>query len=310
MIRKFSSTSILFFSLSVLLVACQSKQDPSAGSPDMDAPARVPTPDPNEEALKATVEALLIAAGNYNIAALDSMISDKAMLGISSFADGGWTNSEIAISDFFESVQKGSRMPYCEVPNDFDILVSEGRIALVKADCILYRWGVPQNREINHFTFLREDEKWRILNISWTQVTLPEAEKEFDLNIFARGYAQAWCSQRPAFVSSFFTENAKLTINDGKPAKGTHAITDVAAGFMQAFPDMVVSLDSLTTHSDKTRFHWTLTGTNNVPGGTGNRVEISGFEEWTLNDEGLIQTSNGYFDEEAYERQLNFGMDP
>lgn len=82
----------------------------------------------------------------------------------------------------------------------------------------------------------------------------------------------------------------------------------MAKGFMEAFPDMVVSMDSLVTKSDNARFYWTLTGTNDVPNGTGKKVKISGLEEWTLN-KGLIQKSRGYFDEKEYQRQLEFGTD-
>ena len=108
-------------------------------------------------------------------------------------------------------------------------------------------------------------------------------------------------------MSSFFAEDGELTVNNGKTAKGTNAITNVAKGFMDAFPDMIVSLDSLVTKSDKTLFHWTLTGTNNGTNGTGNKVKISGFEEWILNDKGLIQKSTGSFDENEYNRQLELG---
>jgi len=127
------------------------------------------------------------------------------------------------------------------------------------------------------------------------------------LEIFAKSYAQVWCSPRPKFVSSFFAEDGELTVNDGKPAKGKNAITTVAKGFMDAFPDMVVSMDSLITKSDKTRFYWTLSGTNNGTNGTGNKVNISRFEEWTINDKGFIQKSIRYFDEKEYNRQLEFG---
>ncbi len=65
-----------------------------------------PELNPDEENIKATINTLLVNAGNYNIPALDSMMSDKAMLGISIFRDGTWSNSEIAINDFFESVKK------------------------------------------------------------------------------------------------------------------------------------------------------------------------------------------------------------
>jgi hypothetical protein len=122
---------------------------------------------------------------------------------------------------------------------------------------------------------------------------------------FGAKYANAWSSQKPERVAEFFASDASLQVNDGEPAVGTEAITNVAKGFMDAFPDMIVSMDSLVTKSNKTRFYWTLTGTNSVPGGTGNKVKISGFEEWTVNKEGLVQESKGHFNAEEYNRQLN-----
>jgi predicted ester cyclase len=106
----------------------------------------------------------------------------------------------------------------------------------------------------------------------------------------------------------FYAEDGSLQVNDEEPAVGENAITNVAKGFMDAFPDMIVSMDSLVTKSDKKRFYWTLTGTNNGLNGTGNKIKINGFEEWTLNKDGLIQESKGYFDNKEYERQLKFGI--
>ena len=36
----------------------------------------------------------------------------------------------------------------------------------------------------------------------------------------------------------------------------------------------------------------------------GNAVRVSGYEEWTLNADGLIAESKGHFDAEAYESQI------
>lgn len=49
-------------------------------------------------------------------------------------------------------------------------------------------------------------------------------------------------------------------------------------------------------------------GTNTGPGGTGQRVEISGYEQWTIGDEGLIEASLGHFDQAEYDRQLAHGV--
>ena len=127
------------------------------------------------------------------------------------------------------------------------------------------------------------------------------------LNQFATRYTAAWCSQHAARVASFFSEHGSLKINDGAPAIGRDAIAKAAQGFMSAFPDLVVRMDRLAVDGTKTEYHWTLTGTNTGPGGTGKSVRISGFEEWRFGPDGLIAESTGHFDAADYQRQLNGG---
>lgn len=77
---------------------------------------------------------------------------------------------------------------------------------------------------------------------------------------------------------------------------------------MVALPDMRVEMDDLVVRDDRSEYHWTCTGTNTGPGGTGNRVRFSGFEEWTIGEDGLIAESKGHFDQAEYERQLEHGV--
>jgi uncharacterized protein (TIGR02246 family) len=125
-----------------------------------------------------------------------------------------------------------------------------------------------------------------------------------ELDNFAQRYAGAWCSQDPDNVASFFAENGSLSVNDGPPAVGRAAIAKEAQAFMTTFPDMVVTLDKLEPRGDATAFHWTLTGTNTGPGGTGKRVRIGGYELWKIDNDLLIAESKGHFDAADYERQL------
>ncbi len=99
------------------------------------------------------------------------------------------------------------------------------------------------------------------------------------LRDFAMRYAAAWCSQNPAAVAAFFATNGSLTINAGTPSVGRGAIGEAARGFMDAFPDMSVVLDSVVVNGEVVEFHWTLDGHNTGPGGTGHHVPISGNEE-------------------------------
>jgi len=125
-----------------------------------------------------------------------------------------------------------------------------------------------------------------------------------NLTEFAQLYAEAWCSQNPEKVASFFAEDGSLIVNDGPTAVGRAAIAEIAREFMTTFPDMIVTFDKLEPQGDRTTFHWTLNGTNSGPGGTGKRVRISGYELWQIGDDGLIAQSKGHFDAADYERQL------
>ena len=125
-----------------------------------------------------------------------------------------------------------------------------------------------------------------------------------ELTEFARRYAQAWCSHNPERVASFFSENGSLSVNEGAAAVGRAAIAEEARGFMRTFPDLTVTFDKLEPLPDATAFHWTLIGTNTGPGGTGNRVRISGYEVWKIDSNGLIGESKGHFDAAEYERQV------
>lgn len=265
--------------------------------------------DPEEQEIKALVERFLEVAGNYDLQAMDEMISDKANLGIAVVRDGVWENSVTTIDDYFKAAEARELHPYYEPVNDWKIHINKGQLAFVWADATLHTYGVPRTNNVDNFTLIKENGQWKFINLSYTNERLSEALQKFDVEVFARSYAQVWCSQRPQFVASFFAEDGTLTVNNGTPAKGRKAITAVAKSFMDAFPDMVVSMDSLVTQADKTRFYWTLTGTNTGPGGTENKVHISGFEEWTLSDSGFIQESMGYFDEKEYVRQLESGTD-
>jgi SnoaL-like polyketide cyclase len=129
------------------------------------------------------------------------------------------------------------------------------------------------------------------------------------LRDFARRYTEAWCSHDPARVAEHYAPEGSLTINSGIPSVGRAAITEAARSFMTTFPDMLLLMDDLVVTDRGTEYHWTLVGTNTGPGGTQNRVRISGFEEWTIGGDGLIAESQGHFDQAEYDRQLEHGVE-
>ena len=120
------------------------------------------------------------------------------------------------------------------------------------------------------------------------------------LRKFAQRYAEAWSSQDPEKVAAFYAKGGVISVNDGPPTP----MLEIARGFMRDFPDMVVTFDKLEDTPNGTEFHWTFTGTNTGPGGTGNQVRISGYELWKIDKDELIGESKGHFDAAEYGRQL------
>src|SRR5438132_6133566 len=128
------------------------------------------------------------------------------------------------------------------------------------------------------------------------------------LRAFAERYTAAWCSMDPRRVAEHYAPDGQLTINDGPPSVGRDAITETARSFYVALPDMQVYMNDLVVDGDRIEFHWTFTGTNTGPGGTGKAVRVNGFEEWRIDDDGLIATSLGHYDQAEYARQLEYGV--
>ena len=116
--------------------------------------------------------------------------------------------------------------------------------------------------------------------------------------------ARAWSSQDPEGMASCYEESGWQSINGGPRAEGRTALADVAKSYMEAFPDLQVSLDQLLTAGDSAFFVWTLTGTNTGPGGTNNPVRVSGIEVWQMGESGLIACSQGFYDAGVYDDQL------
>ncbi len=130
-----------------------------------------------------------------------------------------------------------------------------------------------------------------------------------DRNSLATRYAAAWSGQDPVRFGEFYAEHGSLVVN-GSASVGRAAIVETARSYMAAFPDMRIRLDALREEPDATVFHWTWTGTNTGPGGTGRAVHLSGHERWTFGADGLIVKSDGHFDADEYQRQLSGASSP
>jgi len=94
-----------------------------------------------------------------------------------------------------------------------------------------------------------------------------------------------------------------IALKGGEPTEGT----EVARSFIDALPDIQVLMDDVVFNDETAEYHWTFTGTNTGPGGTGQAVRITGFEEWTFADDGLVVGLQGHYDQDEYDHQLEHG---
>ncbi|MFZ4690647.1 MAG: SgcJ/EcaC family oxidoreductase [Polymorphobacter sp.] len=116
----------------------------------------------------------------------------------------------------------------------------------------------------------------------------------------ADAYTAAWNTGSPAAVAAFFACDGSITINAGTPWHGRDGVAAMASGFFADIPDLALCCDAVRTAGSHVAYLWTFTGTHS---GSGNPVNISGWEEWQLATDGTIQTSLGWFDADDYARQ-------
>ncbi len=69
-------------------------------------------------------------------------------------------------------------------------------------------------------------------------------------------------SQDPEWMAACYEDTASLTINVGAPSTGRVELAAAAASYMEAFPDLRVSVDQVLVAGDSAFWVWTLTGTN------------------------------------------------
>ena len=129
--------------------------------------------------------------------------------------------------------------------------------------------------------------------------------KPRDVRDMAERYTAAWNSHSPRKVASFYSEEGRITINNGDPSVGRAEITEMGKGFYSEFPDLVVHMDDIRAAGHNAIYVWTLEGKH---GETGQYVEIGGWEEWVLSGDLLIDESLGRFDANEYDRQVAEGL--
>ena len=189
---------------------------------------------------------------------------------------------------------------------NFGYVIAGGRMRITDAS------GTREVDLVAGSSFTSDGEDWHeVVNVGDTAVVylMVEPKNMNELVAFATRYAAAWSGQDPDAFAAHYAEDGTFRINDGEVSVGRDAIAATARSFMTNFPDMAVRLIELRQEGDHVHFHWRWTGTNTSPGGTGNAVDLRGFEQWLIDENGLILETRGHMDDAEYQRQLNAGTE-
>ena len=120
----------------------------------------------------------------------------------------------------------------------------------------------------------------------------------------AADYTAAWNSKSPDAVASFYAKDGVIVINRGEPWAGRDRVAEMAAGFYADVPDLSLTCDEVRPAGNHVIFVWTFTGHD---AGTGNPLEVKGWEEWDMDADGKVISSRGLLDSDDYARQVAGG---
>jgi len=125
---------------------------------------------------------------------------------------------------------------------------------------------------------------------------------------FARRYTDAWCSQDPARVAENYAPDGSSpsTTAHLSGARRHHRGRPIVHGRL---PGYAGAHGRPRRTRRQRRIPLDARRNEHGPGGTGHRVRISGFEEWTIGDDGLIASSLGHYDQAEYDRQVEHGVE-
>ena len=119
------------------------------------------------------VEQFLNAVGNYDVEAIQTMFSEKANISGASLRDGKWITNTYTIQEFLERLKSYENpTKYTEPVSDFTVHMEMGMLAFVRADATFIINGEPKNNNLDYFTLIKENGKWKILNGSYVSLRI------------------------------------------------------------------------------------------------------------------------------------------
>ena len=121
----------------------------------------------DEQAVRNTVDRLLVALGNGDLDALPSMFTTDANVGIVQMREGTWTTFTQSFEDWFNAAKASDRSIFHEPVENISIHVERGHLALVRAETTIVVDGEIRANNTDYFTLVREQDVWKFMHASY-----------------------------------------------------------------------------------------------------------------------------------------------
>jgi ketosteroid isomerase-like protein len=121
----------------------------------------------DEQAVRNTVDRLLVALGNGDLDALPSMFTTDANVGIVRMREGTWTTFTQSFEDWFKAAKASDRSVFYEPVEKISIHVESGHLALVRAETTIVVDGEIRANNTDYFTLVREQDVWKFMHASY-----------------------------------------------------------------------------------------------------------------------------------------------
>ena len=153
--------SILKTTLILLFLACINPQATVAQEQTDD-----------ESAVKAAIEAFLLALGTDDQEALPGMFLPNANMGSIRVKDGKTSIYTNSVAEWLaERALKENRL-FEEPVYEYTVEITQGLLAFVRANTTLVYDGVPDHIAHDFFILMKDDGQWKILSGSYTNLPL------------------------------------------------------------------------------------------------------------------------------------------
>jgi hypothetical protein len=126
----------------------------------------------DETAVKAAIEAFLLALGTNDTLALPTFFLPHANIGSIRVKDGKTSIYTNSVEQWLADRAQKENNRFEEPVQEFTVEITQGRLAFVRANTTLLYNGEPSHYAHDFFILMQEDGQWKILSGSYTNLPL------------------------------------------------------------------------------------------------------------------------------------------